>query len=56
MFILFDVWGEKLSYKYIRKMAYSIATGEIFSLNGFSGRTENVKFFKKYVYSVINLK
>lgn len=43
---------EKLPSKYIRGMAYSIATGEAFSLSGFSGGTETVNFFKKYGYSV----
>ena len=44
--------GEKLPSKYIRGMAYSIATGEEFSLSGFSGGTETVNFFKKYGYTV----
>lgn len=44
--------GEKLPSKYIRGMAYSIATGEEFSLDGFSGGTETVNFFKKYGYTV----
>ena len=43
--------GEKLPSKYIRGMAYSIATGEEFSLSGFSGGTETVNFFKKYGYT-----
>lgn len=44
--------GEKLPSKYIRGMAYSIATGEEFTLSGFSGGTETVNFFKKYGYTV----
>lgn len=44
--------GEKLPSKYIRGMAYSIATGEEFSLSGFNGGTETVNFFKKYGYTV----
>ena len=44
--------GEKLPSKYIRGLAYSIATGEEFSLSGFSGGTETVNFFKKYGYTV----
>ena len=44
--------GDKLPSKYIRGMAYSIATGEEFSLSGFSGGTETVNFFKKYGYTV----
>ena len=45
--------GEKLPSKYIRGMAYSIATGEELTLSGFSGGgTETVNFFKKYGYTV----
>lgn len=47
--------GEKLPPTYIRRMAYSIATGEDFSLSGFGGVTETVNFFKNYGYSVEQL-
>lgn len=47
--------GEKLPSKYIRGLAYSIATGEEMSLSGFSGGVETVNFFKKYGYTVEQL-
>ena len=34
--------GEKLPLKYIRGLAYSIATGEEMTLSGFSGGVETV--------------
>lgn len=47
--------GEKLPSKYIRGLAYSIATGEELTLSGFSGGVETVNFFKKYGYTVEQL-
>lgn len=44
--------GEKLPSKYIRGLAYSIATGEPINLAGFNGGVETVNFFKKYGYTV----
>lgn len=45
--------GRKLPAKYIRGMAYSIATGEDLNLYGFDGGEETVNFFTKYGYEVI---
>ena len=47
--------GEKLPSKYIRGLAYSIATGEEMTLSGFSGGVETVNFFKKFGYTVEQL-
>lgn len=47
--------GEKLPSKYIRGMAYSIATGEPINLKGFNGGVETVNFFKKLGYTVESL-
>lgn len=47
--------GEKLPLKYIRGLAYSIATGEEMTLSGFSGGVETVNFFKKFGYTVEQL-
>lgn len=45
--------GEKLPSKYIRGMAYSIATGEAFDLSGFNGGEETVRFFERHGYTVV---
>lgn len=47
--------GERLPAKYIRGLAYSIATGEDLNLSGFNGGVETVNFFKKYGYTVEQL-
>ena len=47
--------GEKLPAKYIRAIAYSIATGEEINLDGFSGGMDTVKFFEKFGYTVENI-
>lgn len=44
--------GEKFPAKHIRGLSYSIATGEKFTVNGFSGGEDTVKFFNKYGYIV----
>lgn len=49
-YLVYD--GMRLPSKYIRGMAYSIATGEEFSLRDFNGGLETVNFFKKYGYLV----
>ena len=46
--------GEKLPSKYIRGMAYAIATGsDTVDVSFFNGGTETVNFFAKYGYEVI---
>lgn len=49
-YLMYD--GEKLPSKYIRGLAYSLATGEDLNLKGFNGGVETVEFFKKYGYAV----
>ena len=44
--------GEKLPSKYIRGMAYSVATGEPINLQAFNGGVETVNFFKNLGYTV----
>ena len=44
--------GEKLPSKYIRGLAYSIATGEELNLKGFNGGVNTVDFFAKRGYTV----
>lgn len=47
--------GEKLPSKYIRALAYTIATGEEMNLNCCNGGIETVNFFKKHGYTVEKL-
>lgn len=45
--------GVELPSKYIRGMAYAIATGEPLNLKGFNGGKDTVRFFKQHEYEVV---